>query len=231
MPHVATLFNWLVQNGQTCFISDRHLCHHHTHSYTRPHPLTYQTTPTHIPDHTHIIHITVYTHTLHIHYTQYSIVYITLVGSASLSPLGSVNSLLSSNTLLRFSTQSGSTSPSNMIHWRLLSSPRTLSMILGGGGERGRGGGENDRVSVISADIGYADTLLDWLYAIHTLYMYMPYTHCTHTVHVYAIHTLYTHCTCICHTHTVHYTHCKAIALLPQYVGEQSVSPLPSVGV
>lgn len=49
---------------------------------------------------------------------------------ASRSPLGSVSSLLSSRTEFRFSTHSGSTSPSKMTHWRRDVSPRTLSMIL-----------------------------------------------------------------------------------------------------
>ena len=55
---------------------------------------------------------------------------LTLGGMPSLSPLGRVSILLSSSTLFRFSTHSGSTSPSKMIHCRLLISPRTLSMIL-----------------------------------------------------------------------------------------------------
>ena len=55
---------------------------------------------------------------------------LTLGGMPSLSPLGKVSILLSSSTLFRFSTHSGSTSPSKMIHCRLLISPRTLSMIL-----------------------------------------------------------------------------------------------------
>ena len=59
-------------------------------------------------------------------------VQLTLGGIPSLSPLGRVSSLLSSSTLLRFSTHSGSTSPSKIIHCRLFSSPRTLSMILRG---------------------------------------------------------------------------------------------------
>lgn len=54
----------------------------------------------------------------------------TLGGSDRRSPLGRVSSLLSSKTEFKFSTHSGSTSPSNMIHWRLLISPRTLSMIF-----------------------------------------------------------------------------------------------------
>ena len=54
----------------------------------------------------------------------------TLFGRARRSPLGSVSSLLSSRTELRFSTHSGSTSPSKIIHWRFDNSPRRLSMIL-----------------------------------------------------------------------------------------------------
>mmetsp|Transcript_44665 Transcript_44665/g.112583 ORF Transcript_44665/g.112583 Transcript_44665/m.112583 type:complete len:249 (+) Transcript_44665:283-1029(+) len=54
----------------------------------------------------------------------------TLLGSARRSPLGSVRILLSSSTLFRFSTHSGSTSPSKMIQCRICASPRTLSMIL-----------------------------------------------------------------------------------------------------
>lgn len=54
----------------------------------------------------------------------------TLDGKAKRSPLGNVSSLLSSKTELRFSTHSGSTSPSKMIHCRLVNSPRTLSMIF-----------------------------------------------------------------------------------------------------
>lgn len=46
------------------------------------------------------------------------------------SPLGRVSNLLSSSTEFKFSTHSGSTSPSNMIHCRLLISPRTLSIIF-----------------------------------------------------------------------------------------------------
>lgn len=55
---------------------------------------------------------------------------LTFGGKLRRSPLGRVSSLLSSRTELRFSTHSGSTSPSKMIHWRFCSSPRTLSMIL-----------------------------------------------------------------------------------------------------
>lgn len=40
----------------------------------------------------------------------------TLGGRDRRSPLGKVRSLLSSNTEFKFSTHSGSTSPSNMIH-------------------------------------------------------------------------------------------------------------------
>mmetsp|Transcript_20847 Transcript_20847/g.49450 ORF Transcript_20847/g.49450 Transcript_20847/m.49450 type:complete len:346 (+) Transcript_20847:6286-7323(+) len=47
----------------------------------------------------------------------------TFGGIARRSPLGRVRSLLSSRTELRFSAHSGSTSPSNMIHWRRLFSP------------------------------------------------------------------------------------------------------------
>lgn len=54
----------------------------------------------------------------------------TFGGKLRRSPLGSVSNLLSSRTELRFSTHSGSTSPSKMIHWRFCSSPRTLSIIL-----------------------------------------------------------------------------------------------------
>ena len=55
---------------------------------------------------------------------------LTLDGMPRRSPFGKVNSLLSSRTLFKFSTHSGSTSPSKMIHCLLLISPRTLSMIL-----------------------------------------------------------------------------------------------------
>jgi len=58
---------------------------------------------------------------------------LTFGGIASRSPLGSVRSLLSSRTEFKFSTHSGSTSPSNTIHCRLPISPRTLSMILHNG--------------------------------------------------------------------------------------------------
>lgn len=59
-----------------------------------------------------------------------SLIWLTLDGIPRRSPFGKVNSLLSSRTLFKFSTHSGSTSPSKMIHCRLLISPRTLSMIL-----------------------------------------------------------------------------------------------------
>ena len=49
----------------------------------------------------------------------------TLGGSERRSPVGSVSSLLSSRTELRFSAHSGSTSPSNTIHCRRVLSPRT----------------------------------------------------------------------------------------------------------
>ena len=69
------------------------------------------------------------------HRIQYNCHYIkaslTFEGMARRSPLGRVNSLLSSRTEFRFSTHSGSTSPSNIIQCFLLISPRTLSMILG----------------------------------------------------------------------------------------------------
>ena len=55
---------------------------------------------------------------------------LTLGGMPRRSPLGRVRSLLSSSTEFKFSTHSGSTSPSKMIHCRLVSSPRTLSIIL-----------------------------------------------------------------------------------------------------
>mmetsp|Transcript_27783 Transcript_27783/g.44163 ORF Transcript_27783/g.44163 Transcript_27783/m.44163 type:complete len:240 (+) Transcript_27783:4750-5469(+) len=54
----------------------------------------------------------------------------TLSVSIIRSPLGSVRSLLSSRTLLRFSAHSGSTSPSKMIHCRFWLSPRVSSRIL-----------------------------------------------------------------------------------------------------
>lgn len=56
----------------------------------------------------------------------------TLGGRLRRSPLGRVSSLLSSSTEFKFSTHSGSTSPSKTIHWRFCSSPLTLSMILAG---------------------------------------------------------------------------------------------------
>ena len=43
---------------------------------------------------------------------------LTLGGIARRSPLGKVRSLLSSSTEFRFSTHSGSTSPSNIIHYK-----------------------------------------------------------------------------------------------------------------
>ena len=55
---------------------------------------------------------------------------LTFGGMPRRSPLGRVRSLLSSSTEFKFSTHSGSTSPSKMIHCRLVSSPRTLSIIL-----------------------------------------------------------------------------------------------------
>lgn len=54
----------------------------------------------------------------------------TLEGMPRRSPLGRVKSLLSSRTEFKFSTHSGSTSPSNMIQCFFVISPRTLSMIL-----------------------------------------------------------------------------------------------------
>ena len=66
------------------------------------------------------------------------LVSLTLAGIPRRSPFGNVNNLLSSKTLFKFSTHSGSTSPSKMIHWRLWISPRTLSMILGSKNERRR---------------------------------------------------------------------------------------------
>ena len=57
-------------------------------------------------------------------------VLLTLDGMPRRSPFGNVSNLLSSRTLFKFSTHSGSTSPSKIIHCRLLISPRTLSMIL-----------------------------------------------------------------------------------------------------
>ena len=66
------------------------------------------------------------------------LVRLTLAGIPRRSPFGNVNNLLSSKTLFKFSTHSGSTSPSKMIHWRLWISPRTLSMILGSKNERRR---------------------------------------------------------------------------------------------
>lgn len=61
---------------------------------------------------------------------QVTINALTFGGKLRRSPFGRVSSLLSSSTEFRFSTHSGSTSPSKMIHWRFCSSPRTLSMIL-----------------------------------------------------------------------------------------------------
>lgn len=54
----------------------------------------------------------------------------TLGGSDKRSPFGNVNNLLSSKTEFKFSTHSGSTSPSKIIHCLLLISPRTLSTIF-----------------------------------------------------------------------------------------------------
>lgn len=54
----------------------------------------------------------------------------TLGGSERRSPFGNVNNLLSSKTEFKFSTHSGSTSPSKIIHCRLFISPRTLSTIF-----------------------------------------------------------------------------------------------------
>ena len=45
------------------------------------------------------------------------------------SPFGKVSNLLSSRTEFKFSTHSGSTSPSNIIQWRFAASPLTLSTI------------------------------------------------------------------------------------------------------
>ena len=55
---------------------------------------------------------------------------LTFDGIWSLSPDGKVSSLLSSNTELRFSAHSGSTSPSKIIQWRFYDSPLWLSMTL-----------------------------------------------------------------------------------------------------
>jgi hypothetical protein len=52
-----------------------------------------------------------------------------LGGSARRSPFGSVRSLLSSSSAFRFSTHSGSTSPSKMIQCRLFISPRTCTPV------------------------------------------------------------------------------------------------------
>ena len=54
----------------------------------------------------------------------------TLSGIVKRSPLGRVNSLLSSSTELRFSAHSGSTSPSNTIQCRRSASPRWLAMMV-----------------------------------------------------------------------------------------------------
>ena len=67
---------------------------------------------------------------IYVSYIYHFVKWLTLGGIARRSPLGSVNSLLSSRTEFKFSTHSGSTSPSNTIHWRFPISPRTLSMIL-----------------------------------------------------------------------------------------------------
>ena len=54
----------------------------------------------------------------------------TFEGRLRRSPLGKVSNLLSSRTLFRFSTHSGSTSPSNMIQCLFDCSPRRLSTIF-----------------------------------------------------------------------------------------------------
>mmetsp|Transcript_3031 Transcript_3031/g.8554 ORF Transcript_3031/g.8554 Transcript_3031/m.8554 type:complete len:247 (-) Transcript_3031:6595-7335(-) len=53
----------------------------------------------------------------------------TLLGIPKRSPEGSVNSLLSSKTEFKFSTQLGSTSPSKTIQWRRSLSPFWLSIM------------------------------------------------------------------------------------------------------
>lgn len=63
-------------------------------------------------------------------WNHFAVFLLTLGGMPRRSPFGNVSSLLSSRTLFKFSTHSGSTSPSKMIHCLLLISPRTLSMIL-----------------------------------------------------------------------------------------------------
>lgn len=55
---------------------------------------------------------------------------LTFGGSDRRSPFGNVNNLLSSKTEFKFSTHSGSTSPSKIIHCLLFISPRTLSTIF-----------------------------------------------------------------------------------------------------
>mmetsp|Transcript_12069 Transcript_12069/g.26317 ORF Transcript_12069/g.26317 Transcript_12069/m.26317 type:complete len:249 (+) Transcript_12069:1916-2662(+) len=54
----------------------------------------------------------------------------TLSGMLRRSPLGSVNNLLSSSTLFKFSAHSGSTSPSNTIQCLRSASPRWLARIV-----------------------------------------------------------------------------------------------------
>ena len=55
---------------------------------------------------------------------------LTLGGIARRSPLGRVSSLLSSSTELRFSTHSGSTSPSNIIHYKNTQNHYTINNTI-----------------------------------------------------------------------------------------------------